>query len=196
VKRITADDILPVAVYARIRPVLRPLFIAEKDRRRLAVGDHLTLLFENTQTAWYQIQEMLLAERIVDDEGVNREIETYDELLPKPGELAATLLIEYADTAERDVQLARLIGLQRHLWMVVDGRRIPARFDERQMSADQISAVQFIAFPMGAAADPQALSRLAAAGKIAVEVDHPHLNARGAISGSLVSALCDDLSIG
>ena len=192
-KRITANDILPVAVYSRVRPVLRPLFITEKDCRRLPVGDHLTLLFENTQTAWYQIEEMLLAERIVDDEGINHEIETYNGLLPKPGELAATLLIEYPDAAERDAQLGRLVGLERHLWMVVDGRRIPARFDERQMSP-KISAVQFIAFPMGAAADPQSLLRLAAAGKIAVEVDHPHLNARAAISGTLVSALSDDLS--
>ena len=158
-----------------MRPLLRPLFIAEKARRRLAVGEHLTLLFENRQTVWYQIEEMLRTERIFEDAAIKHEVETYNELIPRPGELFATLLIEYAEPAERDAALARLVGLERHLWMVLDGRRVGARFDERQMSPDQISAVQFIAFPLGA--DAGRFEKLAAAGKVAIEVDHPHLSA-------------------
>jgi Protein of unknown function (DUF3501) len=190
---ITANDLLPVATYARVRPVLRPLFIAEKERRRLAVGEHLTLLFENAQTVWYQIQEMARAERIVDDDGINREIDTYNELLPKPGELSATLLIEYSDPVERDAQLPRLVGLEQHVWIVVDGLRTAARFDQRQMSPHEVSSVQFVQFPMGAAGDAERFLQLAHAGRIAVEVDHPHLSARAVIGGTLALALADDL---
>jgi hypothetical protein len=193
VKAITAHEVLPVTVYDRVRPLLRPLFIAEKDRRRLAVGGHLTLLFENRQTVWYQIHEILRVERIFEDAAVNHEIATYNELIPKPGELAATLLIEYADAAERDAELKRLVGLERHLWMVIDGQRVAARFDQRQMSSDEISSVQFVAFALGGAADAERLSELAAAGRIAVEVDHPNLAARATIGGPLAAALATDL---
>lgn len=190
-KPITPLEVLPVTTYDRVRPLLRPLCIAEKARRRLAVGPHLTLMFENRQTVWYQIQEILRTERIFEDAAINAEVETYNELLPRPGELFATLLIEYAEPAERDVELARLVGLERHLWMVLDGRRVASRFDERQMSPDQISAVQFIAFPLGDEAGR--FGELAAAGKVAIEVDHPRLSLRVPIEGPLATALADDL---
>ena len=188
-KPIIPLEVLPVTTYDRVRPLLRPLCIAEKARRRLAVGPHLTLMFENRQTVWYQIQEILRTERIFEDAAINAEVETYNELIPRPGELFATLLIEYAEPAERDAELARLVGLERHLWMVLDGRRIAARFDERQVLPDQISAVQFIAFPLGADAGRFA----AAAGKVAIEVDHPLLSLRVPIEGPLATALADDL---
>ena len=190
-KPITPLEVLPMTTYDRVRPVLRPLCIAEKARRRLAVGPHLTLMFENRQTVWYQIQEILRTERIFEDAAINAEVETYNELIPRPGELFATLLIEYAEPAERDAELARLVGLERHLWMVLDGRRTGVRFDERQMSPDQISAVQFIAFPLSV--DAGRFAELAAAGKVAVEVDHPHLSLRTPIEGPLAAALADDL---
>jgi uncharacterized protein DUF3501 len=191
VKPITPPEILPLTTYDRVRSLLRPLCIAEKARRRLAVGPHLTLLFENRQTTWYQIQEILRTERIFEDAAINAEIENYNELLPRPGELSATLLIEYADPVERDLDLPRLVGLERHIWIVLDGRRVGARFDERQMSPDQISAVQFIAFPLGTGT--ARFGELAATGKAAVEVDHPHLAARALIQGPLAEALTDDL---
>jgi Protein of unknown function (DUF3501) len=192
VKPIAPSEVLPVTTYDRLRPLLRPLCIAERARRRLAVGPHLTLLFENRQTAWYQIQEILRAERIFEDAAVNAEVETGNELIPRPGELFATLLIEYADPAERDLELARLVGLERHLWIVLDGRRVSARFDERQMAPDQISAVQFLAFPLGE--DASQFGELAAAGKVAIEVDHPHLSVRSPVDGPLAAALAGDLS--
>jgi hypothetical protein len=191
VKPITPLEVLPVTIYDRVRPLLRPLCIAEKARRRLAVGPHLTLMFENRQTVWYQVQEILRTERIFEDAAINGEVETYNELLPRAGELSATLLIEYAEPAERDAELARLVGLERHLWIVLDGRRIAARFDKRQMSPDQISAVQFIAFPLGDEAGR--FGELAAAGKVAIEVDHPRLSLRVPIEGPLATALADDL---
>ena len=190
-KPINPLEILPLTTYDHLRSLLRPLCIAEKSRHRLAVGQHLTLLFENRQTIWYQIHEVLRAERISDNAGIDHEIETYNELIPRPGELSATLLIEYVDAVERDTALARLVGLERHLWLVFDKRRIGVRFDERQISPSGISSVQFIAFGLGA--DAQRFEELAAAGRVEIETDHPHLQARAAIGGALAAALAEDL---
>src|SRR6267154_343501 len=116
-KKISADEILALADYERVRNRLRPLFIHEKERRRLHVGSHLTFIFENAQTAWYQVEEMIRTEKMTERDAIQHEIDTYNELIPAPGELAATLLIEYADPDERDAALARLVGLERHLWL-------------------------------------------------------------------------------
>ena len=193
-KAIGLDLILPYAEYERVRAVLRPLFIAEKERRRLALGEHVTLLFENLQTVWYQVEEMLRVERIAAPEAIRHEIETYSELLPSPQELSATVLIEYAAPGERDAALQRLVGLEQHVWLVIDGRRQAARFDTRQMSRDRISAVQFARFPLGDIASHR-LVELADAGRLAFEADHPELSAMAIVSGSLGRALAADLEV-
>ena len=190
---VTLKEILPWPQYEIMRPRLRPLFIAEKERRRLAVGDHLTLLFENGQTVWYQVEEMIRAERIEAEDAIRHEIDTYNELLPRPGELTATMMVEYADAQERDAALRALVGLERHLWIVIGGRREPARFDSRQFATDRISAVQFVRFPLGGL-DAAEFRAHAAAGKIAIEADHPRLNARALIQGPIALALGRDFS--
>ena len=191
-KTIAIDEILSLADYQRVRERLRPLFIHEKERRRLHVGSHLTLLFENAQTAWYQIEEMIRAEKMTQREAIAHEIDTYNELLPAAGELAATLLIEYAEPRERDAALVRLVGLERHLWLKAGGQRIAARFDARQMSEERISAVQFIRFSLEGM-DAARFLELAGKGEVAVEADHPNLAARGEIGGLLAASLAEDL---
>jgi hypothetical protein len=192
-KPVTLKEILPFEQYEILRPRLRPLVIAEKNRRRLAVGDHLTLLFENGATVWYQIQEMIRTEKIADEAAIRHEIDTYNELLPRPGELSATLLIEYSDPQERDDALRALLGLERHIWIAIDDRREAARFDARQIATDRLSSVQFVRLPLGGL-DVAEFLKLANAGKIAIEVDHPKMSARGEISGALAESLSQDLT--
>jgi hypothetical protein len=192
VRKITIDDILPLADYERVRQILRPLFIHEKERRRLAVGSHLTFIFENTQTSWYQVEEMIRTERMTDSTAIQHEIETYNELIPAPGELVATLLIEYSDPTEREAALRRLVGLERHLWLVLGEKKIAANFDDRQMSTEKISAVQFVRFPLKGVSGAQLLE-LARNGEAAIVADHPSLAARGAINGLVASSLAEDL---
>ncbi|MGB8412155.1 MAG: DUF3501 family protein [Candidatus Binatus sp.] len=191
-KTITFDEILPLADYERVRGRLRPLFIHEKERRRLHVGSHLTFIFENAQTAWYQIEEMIKAEKMTHREAIQHEIDTYNELLPAAGEIAATLLIEYAEPRERDAALARLAGLERHLWLKIGPQRIAARFDDRQMSDERISAVQFVRFSIEGV-DAARFLELAGKGEVAVEADHPSVAAQGAIEGLLAASLAEDL---
>ena len=171
---------------------LRPLFIHEKERRRLHVGSHLTFIFENAQTEWYQIEEMIRSEKMTDRDAIQHEIDTYNELIPAPGELVATLLIEYADAQERDAALARLVGLENHLWLKIGEKKIAARFDERQVSDEKISAVQFVRFALEGV-DAAKFLELAGKGEVAVEADHPSLAARGEIAGLLASSLAEDL---
>ncbi|MGD0076322.1 MAG: DUF3501 family protein [Candidatus Binataceae bacterium] len=191
-KPLTLTEVLPLADYERVRPRLRPLFMTEKDRRRLPVGEHLTFLFENGQTLWYQVHEILRSEAVSTEQAIQHELDTYNELLPAPGELSATLLIEYREPSERDTALRAIVGLERHLWLVLGEKRHGARFDASQISSDQISAVQFIRFPAGGIGQEEFI-RLASAGKVAIEADHPHLAARAPIKDALASALAEDL---
>ena len=192
-KPLTLKEILPVEQYEILRPRLRPLFIAEKNRRRLALGEHLTILFENAQTVWYQIAEMVRSERLTAEAAIRHEIDTYNELLPRPGELSATILIEYPDAAQRDAALRELLGFEDSVRICLDDRREQARFDLRQMSPDRVSAVQFIRFPLGGL-DAAEFRPLANAGKVAIEIDHSKLKARAEIRDPLAETLAQDLS--
>jgi len=192
VKPITIDEVLTFADYERVRPRLRPLFMHEKDRRRIAVGAHLTFLFENAQTVWYQIAEMIRAEKLTEPAAIQNEIDTYNELLPAAGELVATLFVEYGDPHERDAALRRLVGIEEHLCLMLGARRVAAEFDVRQMSSEQVSAVQFVRFKLGAIS-PEEFVGLAREGKLALEASHPSLAARAAITPELAAALGEDL---
>jgi len=192
-KAVQRAQILPFEQYEKLRALLRPLFIAEKSRRRLAVGEHISLLFENVQTVWYQVQEMLRTERIASEEGIEHELDTYNELLPGPNELAATMLIEFTEQAQRDENLRKLAGLENHLSLLIGERRQKARFDLRQVSTERVSSVQFLRFPVGGI-DAQTFAARAAEGRIVVEVAHPQMAVRAPISGALAAALAEDLA--
>jgi hypothetical protein len=193
VKSVTLKEILPFEQYEILRPRLRPLFIADKENRRLTLGEHITLLFENGQSVWYQIQEMVRTERLSTEDAIRHEIDTYNELLPRSGELAATMLIEYPEPQERDLHLRELVGLENHLWIRIGERREKARLDSRQIATDRVSAVQFVRFPLGGL-EPHEFKALADQGKIAIEVDHPKLGVIVGIAEDVASALERDLA--
>jgi hypothetical protein len=192
-RKITKEDILGFNDWERARNVLRPLFIHEKERRRLTVGSHLTLLFENTATLWYQVEEMIRVERMTDATAIQHEIDTYNDLIPEAGQLSATLLIEFAEAQERDAALRRLVGIEKHLWLKIGDRKVPASFDEDQMSSERVSSVQFVRFNV--AVDRETFLKLAGQGQIAVRAEHPNLAAETIISGPLADALAEDLRI-
>jgi Protein of unknown function (DUF3501) len=193
VKPISFDEILPLEDYERVREIVRPLLIHEKARRRLAVGSHITLLFENRQTAWYQVEERIRTEKIAERDAIQHEIDTYNELVPKGGELVATMLIEYPDPHEREAALKRLVGLERYVRFVIGERPFAAGFNDRQMSPERTSVVQFVRFPLeGISAEE--LRALAGAGKVAIEVDHPNLAAGAQIASVLAEALAAGLA--
>src|SRR2546422_9349667 len=99
-KRLETPEILHLVEYERVRETRRREIIELKKPRRVSVGRYLTFVFENRETVWFQVQEMVRAERIVDDAKIAEEVEVYNALLPEPGELAATMLIEITASAE------------------------------------------------------------------------------------------------
>jgi len=146
-KPVQFSEIKNIAEYELERKGWRPEIMALKDRRRIRVSNHLTFLFENRDTVRYQIQEMMRIERIVEPEAIRHELETYNELVPGPGGLSASLLVEYDSEEERQVRLDELVGLENHIWLVVsDTAPVQARFDTRQIATDRISSVQYIKF--------------------------------------------------
>jgi hypothetical protein len=141
------DEILDLQAYERSRAELRGAVLEAKRARRVHVGGALTLLFENTATMRYQIQEMIRAERIQGEPEIRHEVETYNELLGAKGELGVSLLIEIPDAAERDRKLAAWLALPRHLYLLTeDGEKVRPTFDARQVGSDRLSSVQYLKF--------------------------------------------------
>jgi hypothetical protein len=152
VRHVRRQDLLDWATYGDRRAELRTVARAATDARRVHVGDSLTFLFENFETVRYQIQEMMRAEKIVREEDILREIETYNELLGGEGELGCTLLIEIEEVSVRDRLLREWLALPDHLYVVLpDGRKVRAVFDERQRGVDRVSSVQYLKFATGGA---------------------------------------------
>ena len=144
------EEILDLATYERMRDDVRREVIAAKAPRRVHVGEHVTLLFENRRTVWYQVQEMLRTERITAAAGIAHEIETYNELLGGPGELGATLLIEIDDPAVRAMKLREWLDLPQHVYArLEDGTRVRPTFDPRQVGTERVSSVQYLKFAVG-----------------------------------------------
>src|SRR5262249_9258919 len=146
-KPVERTEIVDYVTYEEIRNQFRAEVMKAKAVRRVHVGDYLTFLFENPLTVRYQIQEMMRAERIVREADILHEIQTYNELLGKNGELGCTLLIEIDNTALRDEKLREWRDLPEHVYAVLkDGIRIRATFDERQRDQARLSSVQYLKF--------------------------------------------------
>jgi hypothetical protein len=149
-RKVRVDEVLDLQAYESRREEIRKSAMAAKDRRRVHLGDHLTFLFENPETIRYQVQEMIRAERMHKPEDVQREVDTYNEILGGNGEIGATLMIEIDDPDERKQKLRAWRDLPDHLYArLQDGRLVRATFDPRQRGEDRLSAVQFVKFRTG-----------------------------------------------
>jgi hypothetical protein len=174
-------DILGAAEYARQRADLRRQVMALKDKRRVLVGDHCSVHFENRETLRYQVHEMLRAEGSWTRPGaLDDEFSAYNPLLPKTGELSATVMFEYETTTERAVHLQRLVGIDRHIWLVVGSEKpLLAEFDRFQLDEGKISSVQFVKWRL----DEVRRRLLKEDGtEVRIVVDHSHYEAEAVFS--------------
>jgi len=175
VKPLVLEDIVGRERYADLRADYRAAVIDYKRTRRLAVGESITLLFEDRETLRFQVHEMIWVEGIALPEKIQHELDVYNELLPADGELSATLFIEITEASEIRAALDRLIGVDEHVSLIVgedaEAIEIHARFDPKQMEDDRISAVQYIKF----AFEQDALRRFCDPGCSArVRISHPN----------------------
>jgi hypothetical protein len=193
-RKLALSDIKNLHEYELIREAWRKDVIAVKAKRRVLLGDKMSLVFECRLTVLNQVQEMCRAERLAQPEAVQREIDVYNELLPDAGELGATLLVEITEEARVQPELDRLIGLSsgRHLWLELNGRKVFARFLEGQGREDRIAAVQYLRFPVGT--DPRDRDALSAGpAPVILHVDHPGFRASAPLSPETRAEVARDL---
>ena len=172
-RKLTVDDIVDMRAYERERDDLRRQIIDLKRLRRVALGPIMTLVFENTLTMRWQVQEMARAERMLRDEQIAHEVETYNQLIPDAGELSATLMIELTSEPALREWLPRLVGIEHRVAVVLpDGTRVvgaPSEEDELRLTRDDITAaVHFLKFRF-ATSDVE----MFASGPVHIVVDHP-----------------------
>ncbi len=118
---LTREDLWSLEEYAQRREAFRSEVMAHKKTRQLALGDNARLYFEDTTTIRYQIQEMLRIEKIFELAGIEDELSAYNPLIPDGSNWKATLMIEFGDPAERAVRLAEMIGLERAIFLEIEG---------------------------------------------------------------------------
>ena len=150
-EKITRDSLLTLEAYARERDSIRTKVIAHKQRRKVYIGEHITLIFEDEMTIRYQIQEMLRAERIFEDERIQEELDAYNPLVPDGRNLKATMLLEFPDPIERHTWLECLIGIEDKAWIQVEGHNKSwaiADEDLDRENSEKTSAVHFLRFEL------------------------------------------------
>lgn len=146
---ITRADILPMADYEKIRKENKQKLIAIKKNRRIAVGPYATFYFENYETMWSQIHEMLYIER-GGEEQITDELSAYNPLIPNGSELVATFMIEIDDPVRRDFTLRQLGHVEEKIYLSVDGEKtyaVPEQEVERTTEDGKTSAIHFLHFP-------------------------------------------------
>ncbi|HEY2629838.1 MAG TPA: DUF3501 family protein [Usitatibacter sp.] len=174
--KITRESLMTLEAYAKARNDFRTKVIAHKKIRTVHLGEHVTLLFEDELTMRYQVQEMLRAEKIFEDEGIREELAAYNPLVPDGHNFKATMLIEYADEGERKVALGSLRGVEKRIWVRVEGcAAVYAIADEDldRETEEKTSSVHFLRFELTA----EMVKALKYGVTLAIGVDHPHYKA-------------------
>ena len=189
---IRRETLLSLEAYARERNAFRARVIEHKKRRTVHLGAHVTLQFEDELTIRYQVQEMLRIERIFEETGIEGELAAYNPLVPDGTNWKATLLIEYPDPEERKRMLALLRGLERGVWVQVEGHaRVSAIADEDldRETEEKTSSVHFLRFEL----DQGMRAALARGAAVRLGVEHPHYTASTELAPDVRAALCADL---
>lgn len=185
-------DIVDIARYEMERPAFRSRIIALKKHRRVQVGELITLVFENRDTVRFQVQEMMRAERIVTPERIQEEIDTYNQLIPGPNTLSATLLVEITDQERLRETLDRFIGIDHGgtTFLVIGGERIEAEYEGGRSKEDRISAVHYVTFALTAG---QAEAFTSVETPASIEVLHGSYAASAPVPPSVRASLAEDL---
>ncbi len=189
---ITRESLLTLEAYAKIRKSSKPEVIAHRRLRSVALGEHVTVQFEDEATIRRQIQEMLHIEKIFEEEGIQAEIDAYAPLVPDGSNWKATMLIEYPDAHERKRELARLIDIEDRMFVEVEGHaRIYAIADEdlERETAEKTSSVHFLRFEFPSAAR----EAVRAGAQVKLGCDHPNYPAHLTIAPDTLASLAGDL---
>jgi Protein of unknown function (DUF3501) len=189
--KVVLSEILDIAQYEKARDAFRRRVIELKKKRHLPVGPMVTFVFENHDTVLFQIQEMMRAERIVNDDAIQHEIDTYNQLLPGENELAATMLIELPDAARIREEITKFHGVNTGdvTYIQIGDERAPGVFDAGQSDERRISAVQYVRFRFD---DAQREAFTTGAKETRLVIDHPNYRHEALIAGAIREELAKD----
>lgn len=190
--KITRDSLMTLEAYSQYRKENKAAIMAHRQLRSVHLGEHINVQFESETSIRYQIQEMLRLEKIFEAEAIDQEIEAYAPLVPEGSNWKATMLIEYPDVNERKRELARLIGVEDHLFVEVEGRaRVYAIADEdmARENDEKTSAVHFVRFEL----NPAMRAAVKAGASVKLGCDHTYYPAHVTIPAETLASLASDL---
>jgi hypothetical protein len=190
---LTHADLYSLEQYHRLRPEFRARVIAHKKSRQLALGPNATLYFEDALTMQYQVQEMLRLERMFEPELIQDELDVYNPLIPDGSNWKATFMVEYPNEDERKRALAKLIGIEKAIWVqVADFARVNpiANEDLDRETEDKTSAVHFLRFEL----TPEMVAAVKAGAAIRAGIDHPQYQAAITVPAGVRDSLAADLT--
>jgi hypothetical protein len=190
-RKVVIDDIVGLAAYEKVRQDFRRRIIELKQKRRISLGDRVSLVFENRDTVIFQIQEMLRVERMNDLDKIRQEIAIYNQLIPDSRELSATLFLEIEEQTRLREELMKFRAIEEAIFLRIDPHRVPARFEPGRSKEDKISAVQYVRFRF----DDQALESFVSGAKTELVIDHRNYQAAVVLQPETQRSLAEDLDI-
>ncbi|HWA73653.1 MAG TPA: DUF3501 family protein [Polyangiaceae bacterium] len=188
-KPVERSELLSLGSYEGIRDRFRARMLEQKRARYVSIGENMTALFENHDSALFQIQEMLRTERITQEKAILHELETYNELVPGDHELSATIFVEYPEREQRERMLRELVGLETSFFFEVRGERAELVPDRRGTDPTRTMAVHYVKFVL-----PKESERVLRSGEgpAVLGVDHPAYRARAELPRPTLLSLRDD----
>lgn len=192
-KKVELAEILDIAQYEKVRQDFRRRIIELKKKRRLAVGPRVTFVFENHDTVHSQIQEMMRAERLVQEDAIQHEIDTYNQLLPGRNELAATMFIELPDQSRIRDEITKFHGVNtgEAIFLQIGDERVPGDFAAGQSDDTRISAVQYVRFHFN---DDQRKAFVDGSKAVELVIQHPNYQHKAIIENEIRQELSRDLA--
>src|SRR6201999_1455836 len=190
-RKITPQDLLPIAEYDLRRKSLKQNLIPMKRQRRIEVGPFATFYFENYATMWLQVQEMLRIEK-GGDEQVAGELDAYNPLIPQGDELIATLMLEIEDAERRHTTLLTLGSIEETIFMEIGGTRIaatPTEYDDRTTPDGKTSSVHWLRFKL----TPELIARFGHE-RVVLGVDHKNYGHMAVLNEDTRTALAKDFA--
>jgi hypothetical protein len=195
-RKLELDDIADMRAYERERDDFRKHVIELKRRRRVSVGPHITLVFENRDTIRFQIQEMARIERLYSDEQIENELRVYNPLIPEAGHLSATMFIELTDDAQLMEWLPKLVGVERCVYVQIgegaDAERVvfaaDAEHDEQLTRTDITSAVHYVHLSLS----PEQIERFASS-PVSLAIDQANYRYEARLGDTTIAELTTDL---
>lgn len=169
--KLTRDDLWSLEQYAEKRNDFRAQVIEHKKSRQVPIGPNATLYFEDRMVMQYQVQEMLRIERIFEKEAIQEELDAYNPLIPDGSNWKATFMLEYPDVEQRKMELGKLIGIEKRVWVRVGNleKVYPiANEDLERETEDKTSSVHFLRFELA----PEMVTAAKSGAAISMGIDH------------------------